>query len=312
MSLENYIPAIILRLARGGNNSQGHIGNTNGEKYSKNAGANSTPKILKKLSSGNGAGHQKDNPLSYHPPHDHQRRPWYLERPKDNLEIWYFEPDKYLKNLLFINDKSRRKRSERREIIKVISQCLLHYVDMWSLRVGVWKKENGQFAPLSLNKLLKEINRNQPKDDHFSKRRLIRALKDLEAADYLKLTYRYITKNGKPYALPAIRELTEAFFIDLGITRATLDEQRHYRIQQLIKENLYISKEVKEVAENVLRRTNPNKHVSQFFAKAKSPLASSQPIVILKSDTERELEQKAADSPIKGYDDFSTWVKTAS
>jgi hypothetical protein len=94
---------------------------------------------------GNRCGHVPNEPRFYHRPEHHKWRPPMIERAITLLESAFHFPKKLLTALLDLNPSKRRKRSERRETLSSVTQAILHYLDLETLRVGFYS-ESGTFV----------------------------------------------------------------------------------------------------------------------------------------------------------------------
>jgi hypothetical protein len=167
---------------------------------------------------GNKCGHDRQSPIFFSKPISHAARPKLLQEAMERLSQAY-NNKKFLKNLHFLTPKPRKKRSERMEAIIAVSQALVHYVDAWSLRVGLVTGQ-GEFQSFDLKFIASRAKLNII--------RTRRALYDLCKAGYLKITRQYQKQDDDTYSgIASIRELTTDFFNDLGI-----DYHRLFQLQE--------------------------------------------------------------------------------
>jgi hypothetical protein len=102
------------------------------------------------------------------------------------------------------NNKHSQQRSERREACLQLLGCLIHFLDLLTLRVGI-PKENGAFAGLSLPYLAGLSG--------LELRRAERACHDLVASGILGVHPIAKMKNTREFScLPAIRTISQALF----------------------------------------------------------------------------------------------------
>jgi hypothetical protein len=171
------------------------------------------------LLGGNGCEHVPLTPNFYKRPTAHAMRPKLLEQAIEKLAHAYYRNSRFLRNLHFLGSKPRKKRSERMEAIITVAQTMVHYVDAWTLQVGLNTQE-GEFHAFDLKFIAQRAG--------LTLIRTRRALYDLCKAGYLKVTRRYKkTEQGGYTGLASIRELTPAFFNDLNIPYHQL-----YQLQQ--------------------------------------------------------------------------------
>ena len=104
------------------------------------------------------------------------------------------------------HDNGRQVRSERREAIAAVSQVLLHYLELSTLRVGFYVGLN-KFIHLDIEYIAKKAN--------LSFSRAKRAITALAEAGYIKITRQYKKKEDGTFdGEPSIREIAVQFFID--------------------------------------------------------------------------------------------------
>ena len=167
---------------------------------------------------GNRCGHSPHAPRHYLRPDVHRSRPPVLEQAIRSAKEAYKLPKKLMIKLNQIHPKGKQKRSERREAIMAVSQALLHFVDLATLKVG-FETSTGKFVYLDIDYIAKIAG--------LTYIRASRALRDLVKAGYLKLSRQFTQKGeGAFKGLPSLREITTQFFIDLGIDVSRLFEAR--------------------------------------------------------------------------------------
>ncbi len=96
---------------------------------------------------GNNCGHITENPRWFSPPEKH-KRPKILTEMQTRLRRYYTNPALELPILCFINSK-RQQRSERREACINVLACLIHYMDLSTLRVGI-PQTDGSFKGIDM------------------------------------------------------------------------------------------------------------------------------------------------------------------
>ncbi len=85
---------------------------------------------------GNNCGHNPDSPRWFEPPKQHTR-PKIIEKAIQEIRHYYQEPASIIPSLNLANGSDRQQRSERREACLSLLGCLLHYLDLATLRVGI-------------------------------------------------------------------------------------------------------------------------------------------------------------------------------
>jgi hypothetical protein len=157
-----------------------------------------------RLVPGNRCGHNPLSPRSFEPPTQHKARPGILRKLTEKLASYYDSPAKTLPSLNLANGRDSQQRSERREACLQLLGCLIHFLDLLTLRVGI-PKADGSFAGLSLPYLAGLSG--------LELRRAERACYDLVVSGIL--TVHPITKKNSSQefkGLPAIRTISQALF----------------------------------------------------------------------------------------------------
>jgi hypothetical protein len=154
--------------------------------------------------SGNRCGHNPLSPRFFEPPEHHKPRPGILRKLTEKLSSYYDSPAKILPSLNLANGKDSQQRSERREACLQLLSCLIHFLDLLTLRVGI-PQQNGTFAGLSLPYLANLSG--------LELRRAERACHDLVASGILGVHPIAKMKNTPEFnGLPAIRTISQALF----------------------------------------------------------------------------------------------------
>jgi hypothetical protein len=168
--------------------------------------------------SGNRCGHDPEAPRWFAPPEEHKPRPGILRKLGEKIRAYYGEPAKTLPSLNRANGKGSQQRSERREGCLGVLGCLLHYLDLLTLRVGI-PKEDGSFGGISMERIAKLSG--------MGLRRVERATHDLAVAGIV--TVHPIVKEERPgefTGLPAIRTISTSLFAAFGLS-FWLKHERH-------------------------------------------------------------------------------------
>jgi len=85
---------------------------------------------------GNNCGHSPNVPRWFEPLGEHTR-PHIIKSLIDSIKGYYKEPAALLPSLNLSNGSDRQQRSERREACVLVLGCLVHYLDLATLRVGI-------------------------------------------------------------------------------------------------------------------------------------------------------------------------------
>jgi len=97
---------------------------------------------------GNNCGHVPDMPRWFSPPEDHAR-PHIIKKVITSIRKYYIDPASTIPSLNLANGSDRQQRSERREACLDVLGCLLHYLDLVTLRVGV-PQSDASFKGISM------------------------------------------------------------------------------------------------------------------------------------------------------------------
>jgi hypothetical protein len=159
--------------------------------------------------SGNRCGHDPEAPRWFAPPEEHKPRPGILRKLGEKIRGYYDAPSKTLPSLNLANGKDRQQRSERRESCLGVLGCLIHYLDLLTLRVGI-PQEDGSFGGIGMERIADLSG--------MGLRRVERATHDLVAAGILGV--HPIAKEERPgefTSLPAIRTISASLFKAFGL-----------------------------------------------------------------------------------------------
>lgn len=168
--------------------------------------------------SGNNCGHSPENPRWFSPPKQHSR-PAILTKALQKIRSYYHNPTSILPSLNFANGSDRQQRSERRESCLIILACLLHYLDLATLRVGI-PQADGSFQGITMAFIIEKCGINL--------RRAERAIADLVAAGLITV-HPYCEKldDGTYKGFAAIRTLDLRFFTLFGLDKWLKHERRN-------------------------------------------------------------------------------------
>jgi hypothetical protein len=158
---------------------------------------------------GNRCGHDPEAPRWFEPPEEHKPRPGILRKLGEKIRSYYDAPAKTLPSLNLANGKDRQQRSERREGCLGVLGCLIHYLDLLTLRVGI--PQEGSFGGIGMERIAKLSG--------MGLRRVERATHDLVAAGIV--TVHPIANEERPgefTGLPAIRTISASLFAAFGLS----------------------------------------------------------------------------------------------
>lgn len=176
---------------------------------------------------GNRCGHVPNDPRFYQRPEHHKLRPVVLEQSIEKIKDLARKPKKGLKKLArHVND--RQVRSEQRESLVSVTQVLLHFLDLVTLRVGFYSGDT--FIPLDLEYIAEKAG------IHYLRAK--RALERLAEVGYITITRQYDkNEDGTFSGKPSIRTISIQFFMDLGIDMAKFCSTREWKTKQLEKKH---------------------------------------------------------------------------
>lgn len=157
---------------------------------------------------GNNCGHIPNNPRWFDPPPEHTR-PKIISKIIDEIQQYYCDPASTIPSLNLANGSNRQQRSERREACLSVLGCLIHYLDLASLRVGIPQPDNS-FTGISMPFIAEKAG--------LTLKRTERAVKDLVASGLITvhpLCQKLSETVYKGYA--AIRTISKKLFTLFGM-----------------------------------------------------------------------------------------------
>lgn len=179
---------------------------------------------------GNWCGHNPVSPRFFEKPESHKQRPKVIDWAMDAWRRFYSSPSSCFSELRLTRYSGRKQRSESREALASISQVLLHYTELASLRVGVPHITDG-FRSLTVKFLADKAG--------IGLKRALRALALLKRAGYIRLIERFDLKeqgdNLQFIGLAAVKCITPAFFKACGINLQWLSAQRRLARKRINK-----------------------------------------------------------------------------
>jgi hypothetical protein len=239
---------------------------------------------------GNWCGHDPEAPRFFQKPQTHKERPKIITWAIDSWRRYYGLPSSYFKEIRMRRNSTRQQRSEAREALASLSQVLLHYTELASLRVGIPHASEG-FRSLTIEFLATKAG--------IGLKRAQRAIQLLVRAGYLKMIERFDVKgdagNERFIGLAAVKCLTPAFFKACNINLQALSAQRALARKRLNKKrSTYISnaQESQAAARTILEFIAPKGNAKTHIGAMKDLLKSEQ-----KTEEQlREKERKRRDS----------------
>jgi hypothetical protein len=158
---------------------------------------------------GNNCGHDPDAPRWFEPPKQHTR-PKIISKAIAEIRRYYRAPAETIPSLNLANGSDRQQRSERREACLAVLGCLLHYLDLMTLRVGI-PQNDLSFQGISMSFISEKSG--------LTLRRTERATADLVKAGLITvhpLCEKLADTAYKGYA--AIRTISAKLFALLGMS----------------------------------------------------------------------------------------------
>lgn len=243
---------------------------------------------------GNWCGHNPESPRFFLKPEEHKPRPKIITWAMDAWQRFYLLPASYFKEIRLFRNSSRQQRSEAREALASISQVLLHYTELASLRVGIPQANDG-FRSLTIEFLAEKAG--------VGLKRAQRAIKLLARAGYLKMLERFdvTLKDGKErfIGLAAVKCITPSFFKACGINMQSLSAQRGQARKRLNKKrstqiaNAQESQAARNLIDFIAPPGNSKTHVGIMKAMLKGEQKSS--------ERAREKERRRRESLMPRY-----------
>lgn len=157
---------------------------------------------------GNNCGHTKEYPHWFKAPEKHTR-PHIIKKLIHSIQNYYKEPATLIPSLNLANGSDRQQRSERREACICVLGCLVHYLDLATLRVGIPQADQS-FQGISMHFIAERSD--------LTLRRCERAVADLVTSGLLTvypLCEKLEDATYKGYA--AIRTINRKLFSVFGL-----------------------------------------------------------------------------------------------
>jgi hypothetical protein len=224
---------------------------------------------------GNSCGHDPDTPRWFEPPKQHTR-PKIISKAIAEVRRYYRAPAATIPSLNLANGSDRQQRTERREACLAVLSCLLHYLDLVTLRVGVPQTDTS-FAGISMPFIAEKSG--------LTLRRTERATADLVRAGLITvhpLCERLADATYKGYA--AIRTISAKLFALLGMGARLRHERERATARQRKRNRKHEQKQAAKislVADMVANQANvfdPTESAAMSaIRKLKSILSGSDP-----------------------------------
>ena len=237
---------------------------------------------------GNWCGHDPETPRFFQKPASHKERPKVINWAIEAWRRFYCLPTSYFKEIRMRRNSTRQQRSEAREALASISQVLLHYTELASLRVGVPHASEG-FRSLTIEFLADRAG--------IGLKRAQRAIQLLVRAGYLKMIERFDIKEeeGKErfIGLAAVKCLTPSFFKACNINLQALSAQRALARKRLNKKRstfIADAQESQAAARNILDFIAPKGNSKTHIGVMKDLLKGEQKAAEL--SREKELKRR--------------------
>lgn len=176
---------------------------------------------------GNRSGHNKNNPGRYlNTEHKTRYRP--LEKSKTRIHENYFNAflydfgkTSYNKNKTNKSGSFKRLRSESRHVVKIVSECIAHHVNLQHMLFGFINPKTGQVISFGIDYIFKSVNVSL-KDQlvaPISYRRIRSAVSYLASHGYLSVKENKKLQHDNTWrSNPATIHVSRTLFHDLGIT----------------------------------------------------------------------------------------------
>lgn len=158
--------------------------------------------------SGNNCGHLPSSPIWFEAPEAHTR-PHIIKKLIHSVKDYYSEPNATIPSLNLSNGSNRQQRSERREACISTLSCLVHYLDLSTLRVGIPHADQS-FQGIKMSFIAERCG--------LTLRRTERAIADLVASSLITvypLCEKLEDSTYKGYA--AIRTISPKLFAIFGL-----------------------------------------------------------------------------------------------
>jgi hypothetical protein len=188
---------------------------------------------------GNNCGHDPDKPRWFEPPKQHTR-PKIISKAIAEIRRYYRAPVATIPSLNLANGSERQQRTERREACLAVLGCLLHYLDLVTLRVGI-PQQDTSFQGISMPFIAEKSG--------LTLRRTERAAADLVRAGLITvhpLCEKITDIAYKGYA--AIRTISAKLFALLGMGSRLRHERERATARQRKRNRKHEQKQAAKIS----------------------------------------------------------------
>ncbi|MBE0469964.1 MAG: replication protein RepA [Methyloprofundus sp.] len=217
---------------------------------------------------GNNCGHIPNIPRWFEAPEQHTR-PHIIKSLINSIKDYYKEPAALIPSLNLSNGSDRKQRSERREACISVLSCLVHYLDLATLRVGIPQADQS-FKGITMNFIADKCS--------LTLRRTERAVADLVASGLLTiypLCEKLKDATYKGYA--AIRTISIKLFTIFGMGGRLKYERDKAaaRIRKKERKSLNSAKaKIELIIDSSINKSNKGGTASEALSNIKSILNS--------------------------------------
>jgi hypothetical protein len=188
---------------------------------------------------GNNCGHEPDKPRWFTPPKQHTR-PKIISKAIAEIRRYYRDPAATIPSLNLANGSDRQQRSERREACLAVLGCLLHYLDLVTLRVGI-PQSNLSFQGISMPFIAERSG--------LTLRRAERATADLVKAGLITVHPLCEKINDAVYkGYAAIRTVSSKLFALLGMSGRLRHERERATARQRKRNRKHEQKQATKIS----------------------------------------------------------------
>lgn len=188
---------------------------------------------------GNNCGHDPDKPRWFKPPQQHTR-PKVISKAIAEIRQYYRAPAQTIPSLNLANGSGRQQRTERREACLAVLGCLLHYLDLVTLRVGIPQTDTS-FAGISMPFIAEKSG--------LSLRRTERATADLVRAGLITIHPLCQKINDTAYkGYAAIRTISSKLFTLLGMGSRLRHERERATARQRKRNRKHEQKQAAKIS----------------------------------------------------------------
>ncbi|KUY63386.1 hypothetical protein WI25_28725 [Burkholderia cepacia] len=152
-----------------------------------------------------------------------KRLPAILQDLLDRVIRFYERPKELIRTLAYVNS-DRQMRSERRGAVLAVLTCLIHHLDVVTLKVGI-PTADGFVYHLTMQRIAERTG--------LTPRRVYRAMSDLRRAALVTVTRQFRkSEDGTVINRPAVRTVSRLFFDVLGLGDAYDRERQRAHLRQ--------------------------------------------------------------------------------